>query len=128
MKKFFLTLAFSMSLAGLLLLNPSTVFSGSPQKSGKKATFPENVGKVAEKSCMPCHSAPGNRMAMAHVNLDKWGEYSAEKQAKKAAAMCKMVSKGAMPPKSFRNNNPDKVPTQKDVEVICEWSKTLQTK
>ena len=49
-----------------------------------------------------------------------------DKQVNKAEDMCKQVSKGKMPPKSFRSNNPDKVPTQAEVQVICNWASSLE--
>jgi hypothetical protein len=67
-------------------------------------------------------------MALMHVDFDKWATYKPEKQADKAKAMCKMVTKAAMPPKSFRNNNPDKVPTEASVRIICNWAASLVKK
>jgi len=37
---------------------------------------------------------------------------------------CKMVEKGSMPPKGWRNSNPDDVPTAADIKALCRWSST----
>jgi hypothetical protein len=82
--------------------------------------------KIADKSCVNCHSEPGNGIALAHLNLSNWDKYSPEKQAAKAKAMCSMVTKDKMPPKKFRANHPDGVPTAAEVKTICNWAESLQ--
>ncbi len=97
------------------------------QKSNDAAKpIPADVQKAFEKSCIKCHSDHGNFMAESKVNLSKWADYSAEKQASKAKAMCKEVSEGDMPPKKFRKKNPENVPTPEDIKTICDWAQSLQ--
>jgi hypothetical protein len=99
----------------------------SAQTTGTKSNpIPDNVTKIAERSCLKCHVDKGNAMAATHVNLSKWAEYSPEKQASKANAMCKQVTKGKMPPKNFRKEHPDGIPTPEEVKVICDWAQSLQ--
>jgi mono/diheme cytochrome c family protein len=98
--------------------SPKGVVAGKP--------IPANVLKIAEKSCVKCHTEPGNGMALAHVNLSNWDKYSPEKQAAKAKAMCSMVTKDKMPPKSFRAKNPDGVPSSEEIKTICNWAESLQ--
>ncbi|MGE5424193.1 MAG: heme-binding domain-containing protein [Syntrophothermus sp.] len=100
----------------------------SPEKKDKVAriTIPDNIAKIAEKSCFPCHTEPGNKMALMHLNLGKWNDLDGKKQIKKAGKMCSMVSKGAMPPKGFRTDNPDKIPTQAEVKEICDWAASVK--
>jgi len=82
----------------------------------------DNVMKIAKKSCVNCHTEPGNHMALAHLNLSNWDKYSPEKQADKAKAMCNMVSKGKMPPKHFTDKHPDGVPSKDEIKTICDWA------
>jgi len=49
-----------------------------------------------------------------------------DKQVEKAAAMCKMVIKGKMPPKSFKKEHPNAAPTPEEVKMICDWSQSIQ--
>jgi hypothetical protein len=49
-----------------------------------------------------------------------------EKQADKAADMCKMVSKDKMPPKSFREKNPGAAPSKDEAKIICDWATSIQ--
>ncbi len=85
----------------------------------------DSVMKIVKVSCMDCHADGGNGMACAHVNFSKWVSYKPEKQAAKANDICKMITKGSMPPKKYRANNPDAVPTQAQINTICNWAKSL---
>jgi hypothetical protein len=82
--------------------------------------------KIADKSCVRCHTEPGDFMALSHLNLSNWDKYSPEKQADKAKAMCTMVTKDKMPPKGFREKHPDDVPTSKELNTICDWAQSIQ--
>jgi hypothetical protein len=131
MKKFFAIAAsvFMTAIIITLIAMPSRAFNstGNPDPS-MTSSIPDSVSKILEKSCFPCHSAPGKGMAMSKVNFDNWETYKPEKQAAKANAICKEVTKQGMPPKSFRENNPDKVPTQAEVQVICNWAASFPKK
>ncbi len=106
-----------------LIISPVSAQKGN----GGGKPIPDDVMKIAEKSCVKCHTLPGNGMALAHVNLSNWDKYSPEKQATKAKAMCNMVTKDRMPPKRFRKNNPDGVPTNAEIKTIYKWAQSLQS-
>ncbi len=106
-----------------MIFNPGTVFSA--QKSGGGKPIPENVMKIAEKSCVKCHTEPGNGMALSHLNLGNWDKFTPEKQAAKAKAMCEMVTKDKMPPKKFREKNPTDVPSKEEIKTICDWAESI---
>ena len=74
---------------------------------------------------MDCHADDGNGMAKAHVNFSKWNTFDSKKQSDKAFDMSKILGKGSMPPGKWRKNNPDNVPTQKDVQTIKNWASAL---
>jgi hypothetical protein len=105
-----------------MIINP---VSAQKEASGSKP-IPDNVMKIAEKSCVNCHKEPGNFMAIEHLNLSNWDKYSPEKQASKAKAMCNMVTKEKMPPKNFRKDHPDGVPSTEEIKTICEWAKSIE--
>ena len=108
-------------ILGIWISNP--LKAADKDKMGKP--IPANIMKIAEKSCVKCHTSGGNAMALSHVNLSKWDEMSAEKQASKAADMCKMVMNEKMPPKGFKEKNPNGVPTKDEVKQICDWSASI---
>lgn len=111
---FFLALAFRPASA-----------SGSAKYSEGNPDLPDSVAKVIHKACLDCHGADGNGMAKSHVNFATWTSYDAKKQADKASAISKVLSKGSMPPGKWRKNNPDNIPTPAEVNVIKNWAKAL---
>ena len=76
-------------------------------------------------SCFACHGEGGKGMALAHVKMSELGTYSPEKQAAKAEAMCKIVTKGKMPPKGFLKEHPEAKLTPEQIATICNWRDSL---
>ncbi len=91
-------------------------------KAGKSMKMPPGVFTVLDKSCRPCHSDRGGKMAKAVLNLTKWDSYSRRTQEKKSKAMCKMITKGAMPPEQFVESSPELALTKEQKEMICQWA------
>ena len=91
-------------------------------------SIPDSVYKVFERACMDCHSNDAGGFAKSKVNFskDKWEGYSVEKKAGKAKAICEVMKNGSMPKKSWVKNNPNDVPTPKEIDMICKWSDDLQ--
>jgi hypothetical protein len=121
----------AIAVVGALFITTMIINPLSAQTAQKSSPvgkpIPENVMKIAEKSCMKCHTEPGgNGMAASIINLSKWDAYSPEKQAAKAKSMCKMVSKNKMPPKNFKKSHPDGIPSKEEIATICDWSQSLQ--
>jgi hypothetical protein len=88
-------------------------------------TIPADVMTIFKKSCFDCHTEPGRIMPLEHLNFTKWADYTAEKQAEKANAICNEITKAKMPPKKFVEKNPDAVPTQDELKIICDWAKRM---
>jgi len=99
--------------------------AGNPDQA---SVIPDSVMKVLERACMDCHKDGGSAMARGKLNLSQWAKMTPEKQVKKAVDICMEVTKGSMPPKKWRANNPDKVPTSAESEMICRWAKSIQQK
>jgi len=113
--------------AAMIIFDPSPATgSGKPLPAGPGEAIPDSVNKVFQKACMDCHADDGSAMARGKVNFSQWGKYDAGKQANKAENICKEMANSGMPPKKWRANNPDAVPTPAEVEMVCRWSKTLQ--
>ena len=114
---------FAIAIVASIIFMPSTAKSSGPvKKATATAAMPDSIQKVFEKSCMSCHANDGNGMAKGRVNFSKWDSYSPEKQADKAKAICKVLTKGSMPPKGFCKSHPDDVPTKENVTAICKWA------
>jgi hypothetical protein len=100
--------------------------SALPGQAAPGIELSDSVLKFVQKACMDCHSDDGSSTARSKLNFSKWSTYDAEKQVKKANAICREITKNAMPPKKWRANNPDKVPTQAEIDMVCNWVKTIQ--
>jgi hypothetical protein len=117
-----------VSITAMLVLTPSNLSSQAKATPSKGFAIPDSILAIAKLSCINCHAEGGKSMAMAHVNLTKWDTYTPEKQISKALDMCKQVSKGSMPPKSFRSGHPDGIPTEKQIKTLCSWANSLKIK
>jgi cytochrome c5 len=120
-------------LAIMLVVFTSFISSPGKQDDKKKveitaSSIPDDVKTIFENSCMACHATGGRNLAMLKVNFSEWDEYTPAKQAKKAAAICKVLTKDAMPPKSYRESHPEVIPTAEQKDLICKWSKSMTAK
>lgn len=100
----------------------------SPVDKPVSTTIQEDIYKIFQNSCIDCHAKGGKKMAMSHVNFSEWDNYPAEKKAKKAADIVKMLQKGKMPPKLYRQSHPDRIPTPAQIESITKWADALPKK
>jgi len=114
MKKSFLLLLVAITLV---------IVSGSVLPADK--SIPDNLKVVFKNSCMACHSDNGGGMAKAKLNFSKWDTYSPEKQIKKAVAICTVISKGSMPPKSFIKSHPEAVLSDEQKTDVRKWSESF---
>ncbi|MDP4268739.1 MAG: heme-binding domain-containing protein [Bacteroidota bacterium] len=108
-----------------LIIGPVAAQSATENENGSKP-LPEAIVRIVQKSCISCHSEHGNFKATLHLNFTKWNKYPAVKQSAKANNMCKVLSKGVMPPKKMRKAHPERIPTEQEVKMICDWAQSLQ--
>ena len=125
----------SSVLAGVLLVTSFTFGevrinypNQNKEKTAGSSSIPPDVQKILQNSCFDCHSKGGKKMAMSHVNFSVWDSYPDEKKDKKSADIVKMLKKGSMPPKLYRQSHPDKIPTADQVTLITQWAETLKGK
>jgi len=88
--------------------------------------IPENINKIFQTSCMPCHGNNGGRFPKSRLCFSRWAVYGAAKEAEKASLICSSVRKGKMPPKSARESHPELIPTKEQTDLICKWAETLK--
>lgn len=113
----------------VLLVNP--IFSQtktSDPKALSTTAIPENLKVIFQKSCMDCHATGGKGIAKMKVNFSSWDAYTADKQAGKASAINKVITKGSMPPKGYIKSHPDAVITDAQKAEISKWSQELAQK
>jgi hypothetical protein len=117
----------SIFIAAGMLFSPRTVTGSMPgAPEGPGMALPDSIQKLVQRACMDCHADDGSAMARGKLNFSKWESYDSEKQAKKANVMAKELTKAAMPPKKWRANNPDNVPTPAETEMVVKWAKSLK--
>ena len=116
---------FSIIFIAALVINPLSARTSKNGDNPGKA-IPESVMKIAQKSCVKCHTAPAKGISICLLNLTNWDKLSPGKQAAKAKKMCNWVTIGKMPPRKFRANNPDGVPSKEEVATICNWATSLR--
>jgi mono/diheme cytochrome c family protein len=126
-KLFFMMIAlFVVAVVVTMVAMPSARTSSSIYISGDGSQqLPDSIMKIVKVSCMDCHADGGNGMARAHVNFSAWSSLAPAKQAAKANDIYKIIAKGAMPPKRYRDSNPDAIPTPAQVNTISNWAKAL---
>jgi cytochrome c5 len=108
----------------------SSAKSAPSSNSGSAATadsstVPPAVHQIMVNSCLACHGEGGKSLALSHVKMAEWSSYSPEKQASKSDDMCKIVTKGKMPPKGYLKDHPEAALTPEQITTICNWSADL---
>lgn len=124
------SIAVILCLSALVLTSYSRIETGTVSYGTLVATIdslPADVREVINASCVKCHASGGRSLAMAKLDFSKWAEYDAVKKAKKADVMCRELTKGSMPPKSFLKNHPELSPTAEQIEAICNWAVGLNS-
>jgi hypothetical protein len=98
-------------------------------QTGKKQQFPipENINKIFQTSCMPCHGNDGGRLPKSRLYFSRWAGYGTAKEVEKASLICSSVRKGKMPPKSARDSKPELIPTKEQIDLICNWAELLKS-
>lgn len=127
MRKLFRINGLIWQMAIIVLLVNVQIVSGQVVKE-QTLPIPENINKIFQTSCMPCHGSNGGMMPLAKLNFPKWAEYGAAKESEKASRICSVLTKGSMPPKSARESKPELIPTKEQVELICKWAESLKSK
>jgi hypothetical protein len=127
MKKLFCTSGLTFFTAVIVLMSNIQIVSGQINKE-QSLPIPENINKIFQTSCMPCHGSNGGMMPLARLNFAKWSEYGAVKEADKASLICSVLNKEMMPPKSVRKSKPELIPTKEQIEMICKWAESLKPK
>ena len=126
-KKLLLLSILGIFTISLLLFQPPTVSgTGKHSPAGPSTAIPDSILAVFQKSCMDCHSDDGSALARGKVNFSIWETYDISKKVKKGADICEELTKATMPPKGWRKNNPDDVPTQAEVNKVCSWVESLK--
>lgn len=126
MKKSLLILFPAAAIASAMIFQP---LNSSGHRSATMAgTIPDDVNKIIERSCSPCHTNNGGQMAKAKLNFSVWDTYKVKVRYKKAKAACNASTSKRMPPASFVAKNPGAAMSQTDIALMCKWASELPAK
>jgi mono/diheme cytochrome c family protein len=113
----------AIALSGIICsFRPTAAESPTAPNRAETLLMPDTLKRIFQVSCVGCHGTGGNMQAMAKLNFSKWYTYKGKKREKKAAAICKSLRKGSMPPSYLRESAPALVPTPAQVNLICDWA------
>jgi hypothetical protein len=110
----------------IVILANICITSGQTEKK-QQFPIPENINKIFQTSCMPCHGDSGGRLPKSRLYFSRWAGYGPAKEVEKASMICSSVRKGKMPPKSVRDSKPELVPTKEQIDLICNWAELLKS-
>jgi cytochrome c5 len=127
MKKSFYLNSMLWLMALTAMLVNTRIVSGQTGEE-KPNPIPENIIKIFQTSCMQCHGSNGKMLALAKLNFSKWAEYGGAKEAGKATMICSVITNGSMPPKSVSKSNPELIPSDEQIDLICKWAESLKSK
>jgi hypothetical protein len=116
----------SLILLMVIIIMSASISIASGQAPKQTAPIPDDIVKIFQVSCYACHGANGKFLPMQKLNFSKWADYGASKEAEKASKICTVITKGSMPPKSFREANPEAIPTKEQIALICKWAESLK--
>ena len=117
------TILWSAPVLILMISAQTLTDQEGPDKSTK---IPDDINKIFQTSCLPCHGEKGGRMPTSKLAFFKWGEYDAATRSEKALSICSTVTKGTMPPKNIRDTKPELVLTKEQVDQVCKWAESLK--
>ena len=106
----------------------------------KHTQITPEVASILDRSCNDCHSnqtrwpwysnvAPISWFVIDHVNVGRrelnfsdWAQYSLEDQTGLLKKMCREVTEGEMPMKSYLRMHGEAVLSADDVKTLCDWA------
>lgn len=126
MKKLFHSNCMLWQTMIIVFLANICIASGQIEKK-QKFPIPENINKIFQTSCMPCHGDYGGRLPKSRLYFSRWAGYDTAKEVEKASLICSSIRKGKMPPKSVRDSKPELIPTKEQADLICNWAELLKS-
>lgn len=133
-------------LAGVIqFARPDRTNPGSDPSEHVQAVLPVHpeVAAVLSRSCNDCHSnttvwpwysnvAPASWLVASDVqegrrelNFSSWRTYDGEKQQELLGEICKQVTSGEMPGRTYVLAHPAARLTQAERENVCAWTKSI---
>jgi mono/diheme cytochrome c family protein len=86
--------------------------------------LPDDIKKIAEKSCLECHGADSqNEDALEHLDFTKLDKLKKVKKITTLREIVEVIEEDEMPPSKFLKRHPDRKLTEKERTTLMEWAK-----
>lgn len=116
------------AVAAVLSFNPYKSAIKKPVKRPVTSAIPEDIAAILQNSCTGCHGNGGGKLPRSAWDFSLWNTYSSKQQFEKSTDICNAMTDGSMPPLDIQETYPDKVPTAKQVDLVCKWANSLMVK
>jgi len=112
---------FLMIFAVAAVLISATLISKSSQSP---EILPDDIKKIAEKSCLQCHGADSqNEDALDELDFTKLHELKKVKKITTLREIAEVIEEDEMPPSKFLERHPDRKLTEKERTALMKWAK-----
>lgn len=135
-------IALGVIFAALQLVRPARTNPPVDQSRTLQAhaRVPPEVASILDRSCNDCHShqtrwpwysniAPVSWFVINHVNegrdemnFSDWAQYSERQQAGLMQQICREITSGAMPLRSYLRMHHNAELSGEDVKTLCDWA------
>ena len=88
-----------------------------------EGVFPDEITSILKTSCYDCHTAGSSiEKALNAMNLSNWDGYRTTKQIGLLSDIAEMVEERKMPPGKYLENKPEAKLTDKQIQLLSEWT------
>lgn len=116
-----LIIAAMIGVAAILQSNSRLLNEAKIKASG--IDMPDDVKAVIDKSCYGCHHKDSrNEKGKAKLQWDNLDELSKAKQVATMEGIIDVLKEDAMPPKKFKENYPDNIPSKEEIDKLIDWA------
>lgn len=89
-----------------------------------EAVFPDEITAILESSCHDCHyTGASSEKALNALNFANWDEYRTIKQIGLLGDIGEVVEEKKMPPGRYLENKPAAALSEKQIEMLVEWTR-----
>ena len=115
----------------ILLQSNMTLPNGNDVNNIRKSNIemPADVKAVVDKACYGCHHKESrNEKGRAKLSWDGLDDLSKAKQVASMERIIEVIKEDAMPPKKFKENYPDNVPSKDELKKVTDWANAVADK
>ena len=89
-----------------------------------ESVFPDEITSILKTSSYDCHTGENSEKALKALNFDTWDEYRTIKKIGLLSDISKVVEERKMPPAKYLEKKPEAKLSEKQMEVLAQWTET----